>query len=678
MLKKLHKTCFYLTILSFCLSKQLSAQEQTLKVKFGKVEIEEFKQKPSGKDSLANAVMLFDIGDISFSINNNGRWVYKFSRHKRIKILSKDGYNYANFEIPIYKSSNLKEEISSVSVASYNIVGEKVIQNKVLKDEKFTDKYNSYWTINKYTLSNIQPGTIVEIKYEIISEDTYDLRSWYFQHEIPVLHSELTLAIPEYFQYKLNSQSLVNLDLVNNEVISQNHSGSITSSSDSYRSQSYNFMCNATKRTWVAKNIFAFKNEPFITTSDDYITKISFELQSTTFPNDIMRNYSSSWQKIVENLLELESFGELVKVNNSSKNIISGFINEADSTEIKMQKIYNYLKKSIKWNEKTSIYASHKSIKNIIDQKNGNCSDINLTLINLLNSANIKANPVLISTRSNGRHPGIPLISRFNYIIAAVDINNKRYFLDATNPNYFINCFYEDALNHKGLLVDLTSKEGTWIPIEPEKTSKTTITNIFTLNNDAQLTGSINLYKTNYEAFYAKTKLDRYSSKEDYIKDYTKNKSGLKVDDLKNQNSEIDGVFAETMAVTIDDLVEEAGNLLYFNPLLFERTKENPFKSDERLFPVDFATPKEENYKFIFNIPDGYSLEKLPTPILYKLEDNSALFSYTVIQNDKQILINSKILISGIVYPSERYFELKELFKNIVNKQSEPIVLKKL
>ncbi len=33
------------------------------------------------------------------------------------------------------------------------------------------------------------------------------------------------------------------------------------------------------------------------------------------------------------------------------------------------------------------------------------------------------------------------------------------------------------------------------------------------------------------------------------------------------------------MDVTIEDNVEEAGNLAYFTPLLFERTKENPFRA---------------------------------------------------------------------------------------------------
>jgi hypothetical protein len=677
MIRILHSILILTSVLIGYNKKSLADDVLAKKFKYGKVEATEFNVKPTGKDSSAAAVILFDIGEVSFSIGSTGKWNYKFTRHKRIKILTKDGYDYANFEIPIYKSNNLKEALTNVSAASYNIEKEKIVQTKVLKDEKFTDKHNSYWTINKFTLSNIKPGTIVEVKYEITSEDIFNLRSWYFQQEIPILLSDFSLDIPEYFDYKINHQSLVKIDLVSNTVKRQTFTG-IASSSDVSRADSYNFSCNTVARRWLAKDVFAFKNEPFITTSDDYITKIEFELRSTNFPSDMVRNYSNSWQKITTELAESESFGKMLRPSNYSKELINKLNISADSSFQKMNKIYNYLKNEVKWNEKKSIYSSHSSIKALLETKSGNSSDINLGLVNILKTSGLKAHPVLISTRSNGRHPGIPMISKFNYVIAATEINDKFYFLDATDGNYTINCPSKEALNHQGLLVDIENKSGEWKAIEPEYLSKSNITNIFALNNDLELTGTILNFKTHYAAQSAKNKFKQAVSQEEYIKNISSKNSGLKITSFKNDIESSEEIFTETISATISDWVEEAGNLIYLNPLLFERTKENPFKSDERLFPVDFAIPNEETYKFIFTIPEGYSVEKLPASIAFKLEDNSASFSYSALKSDQQILITSKITIKGTLYPSEKFFELKELFKNIVSKQEEPIVLKKI
>jgi hypothetical protein len=164
MIKKL-LLCSILSVLFL----NLSAQEEKdyEKVKFGNVSVEEFNVKPGGRDSAASAVVLFKIGRMNFGLSRKGNWNYYLEVHKRIKIINKEGYDYANFSIPIYRSSNGEEDLNKVQIASYNLVNDKVIQNKASKDEKFADKYNKNNTVYKYTLSNIEPGTIVEIKYTI-------------------------------------------------------------------------------------------------------------------------------------------------------------------------------------------------------------------------------------------------------------------------------------------------------------------------------------------------------------------------------------------------------------------------------------------------------------------------------------------------------------------------------
>ena len=507
------------------------------KVKFGAVKPEEFLTKAFGKDSLATALELFDVGNLQFSFSNTGDWNYTFERHKRIKIISKDGYDYANFEIPIYHSNgSSKESLISVSLASYNLENGKVVQNKVAKDEKFLNKKNKNIDINKYTLSNIKEGTIVEIKYIIKSDFIYNLRSWYFQKEIPCLWSDFTFTLPEYFKYKLNMQSFVPITLVEDRDFQQSFSGNVSSQDAGSPNERFNFNCNSSSKRWVSENVAAFKNEPYVACEDDYLSKLELELQSTHFKNDIIKNYSSTWETIIEMYKKAEGFGGVIKPNNFTKNLVSTIIKPQDTEKEKMSSLFSYTQKALKWNGINRDFADEKSIKSILEAKTGNSAEINLCLLNLLNTANLNAKPMLISTRENGAHPGYPLSSKFNYVAVQVKIENQNYLLDATNPLLSVGYLSPQALNHKGYLMNLDSVNGDWTFLDPSKLSKTSITNTFSINADHQLIGEISNRYTEYDALEAREKFLGAANQDEYLKDFKSTKPNLKVNTYSQVN----------------------------------------------------------------------------------------------------------------------------------------------
>ncbi len=660
------------------------AQEKTnksseKKIKFGVVDQSEFEIKPSGRDTSAAAIKLFDNGILKFSISPKGRWNYTYEKHERIKILNKNGYGYADFEVPTYRNPNLEELISSVSVASYNLENGKIIQNKVAKGEKFVDKFDKNWTNNKYTLSNIKEGTIVEIKYTIKSDFIYNLRDWFFQSEIPILKSDFTFIMPEYFRYKIIPQSYVPIKLIEDGSISESISASVQGENATSSNDQVNATFTAYKKRWVAENVPAFKNEAFITTKNDFLARIEFELERTLFPNDIIREYSTSWSKIVSDYLKSESFGEMIIPNGYAKSLAASIVKPDDAAYLKMIKLYSYMQKNIKWNEVNTDVCRNKQLKTTIEAKSGSSGDINLGLLSLLRSVNIKAEPVLLSTRSNGTHPGYPIQGKFNYVVVQATIDNQTYLLDAVSKYLPVGYLSTNALNHKGFLIDSYNISGDWIFLDPKTTSKSIKTAMFNITNDNQLVGDIFAIYTDYDALQAREEFLNATNKDTYLQAYKANKAGLIIKEYANTNIDsLDKNFTESFNVVLEDQLEEAGDLVYFNPMLFDRTMENPFKLEERNFPVDFSNPHEENYKIILNLPSNFKVDKLPGQIVYKLSDNSAIFSYTVTQADSQLLINSKIIFGRSTYNPDQYFEIKELFKKIVEKQAEPIVLKKI
>jgi len=634
--------------------------------KFGKIAPAEFETKATGRDSSASAIKLFDVGDCYFEYSPAGNgFNYVYERHIRYKILTKSGYDLANYQVRLYRqNSQAKEDLTYMDAATYNMQDGKLVISKLNKDAKFTEEVDKNYVIKKFALPNVKEGSIIEFKYRIKSDFIFTLRGWKFQSDIPTLWSEYNVKIPEYFNYKHNTSGYLPISHPLHQSINANYVTGLTST--------------ATYDKYVVENAPALKDEPFITTIDDYIPKIAFELRGTNFPKDIYRDFNGSWDKIITSLNEDENFGSFINKNSYAKSVLPGIVKTEKDTLAVINSIFSYVKNNIKWNDEHAIYTSQLSPKSIFEKKTGSSADINLSLLSLLKEAKITAYPVLISTRENGEHPGYPVISGFNNVVLVTQVDSTVYFLDATDKDLPIGMLSDENLNHQGFYVNLKKRSGNWISTEPTSLNETVFAYNLNLDKENKLSGQINQYAKGYAALGRRARYRRANNDAEYVKNFKSDKTGLEIKNYKIQNlDDLSGLLTESMDVAIEDNVEEAGNLVYFTPLLFERTKENLFKHEERKFPVDFAYPFKETYRMTLNYPQDYEIDKLPKGGNYKLPDEKGSFSITYLSEGKMLMVRSIINVSKALYTSDEYFDLKELFKTIVEKQAEQIVFKK-
>ncbi|MFD2585083.1 DUF3858 domain-containing protein [Pedobacter vanadiisoli] len=634
--------------------------------KFGKIAPAEFETKISGPDSSASAIKLFDVGDCYFEISpTTNNFIYVFERHIRYKILNKNGYDLANFRVELYKNSgSAKEDLNYMDAATYNMVDGKMITSKLNKDAKFTEEFNKNYVIKKFTLPNVKEGSIIEFKYKIKSDFIFQLHGWKFQSSVPTLWSEYNVRIPEYFNYKTNMSGYYQID----HPLHQNVNASYISGLNS----------NAVYDKYCVANVPALKDEPYVTTMDDYNPKIEFELRATNFPNDIYRDYNGSWSKIINELAQDENFGAYINKNSYAKSVLPGILKGEKDTLATVKLILNHVKNNVKWDKNYSRYSSGTNPKTLFEKKTGSSGDINLALLSLLKEAKIEAYPVLISTRENGMHPGYPLISAFNNVIAVTEIGNQLYFLDATDKDLPVGMLDYENLSHQGFYMDFKSLNGKWLSTEPSIASEKVFVYNMVLDKTHKLSGKINQYSKGYAALNLRSKYRKTNNETEFIKAFKKDKTGLEVSAYKIDNLDnLDELLSESMDVVIEDNVEEAGNLVYFTPLLFERTKENLFKLEQRKFPVDFAYPFKESYRITVNFPEDYEIDKLPKGGIYKLPEENGTFTINYISEGKTLMVKSTINVNKSFYTPEEYFDLKELFKTVVEKQAEQIVFKK-
>src|SRR5690606_19846523 len=101
--------------------------------------------------------------------------------------------------------------------------------------------------------------------YKLNSDFLSNFPNWKFQSTIPIVWSEYRAAIPEFFIYEKYMQGYIPLATVESK----------TNNNVDYKE---------TANRWVAKNVPAFREEPFMTSDVDYISRINFALSHISFP----------------------------------------------------------------------------------------------------------------------------------------------------------------------------------------------------------------------------------------------------------------------------------------------------------------------------------------------------------------------------------------------------------
>lgn len=655
-MKHFKSKVYFLIFFAFITISQTFAEKAP--VKFGKISMEEMKLTTYLPDTTASAVILCDYGvtEMPFSKQKN-RFERTFKRIIRIKILKKEGLNWANFDIQLRKQI---DNLTSVKGMTYNLEDGKIVKTKLKSDGKFIEKTSKYAQTYKLTLPKVKVGSIIEYSYSYRSISLFNLKTWYFQKSIPVKWSEYRVNIPEYYNYKKLTKGYLSFTIDNKE-----YGTGALPNTDSF---------SIKKFRWAVADAPAFKSEPFMTSSRNFLSAIEFELASTNIYG-VYKNYTNSWEKINKDLWESESFGQQLKGGGFLKEVVTKINTESKTDADKMSMAFNFVKKHMKWNDYNSKYVNS-TLRSAFKEKKGNAADINLMLVLLLKKLGLNSDPVILSTRSNGMiFTTQPNKSKFNYVVAKIKLGEKDYLLDATEPLCPCNILPFRCINGQGRVI--SEAGSTWINLQSPMPYKHINSSKLTLNNDGELIGRISDSHQGYAAlsvrkhFEAKTIDELKTSLEE-------NNQGLNLEEFEIINQDdIEKTLQTKCTVEITNKVEDAGDLIYLNPMLYEQTKKNPFTLEERKYPVDYGHAYDEIYSMELSLPEGCSLESKPEDIRMALPNKAGSYTYSIQSLNGKIILMSRLKISKSMFGFDEYLNLKEFYKLIVAKQAEMIVIKR-
>lgn len=635
----------------------IAIHAQEVYKEFGIISPDEYKMTSHPTDSAAEAVVLYDKGSSHFNSTSRG-FEINYERATRIKIFNEAGLKWAEIEIPFYREGDIYEEIYELEAITY--VFENGTMRKIPLDLKntYTEKINDSWYVRKFALPNIKPGSIIEYRYNIVSQYIFHLREWYFQWSIPVLYSEYATSMVPFYAYAYVIQGTTKEEI------------EITSSEDKMNTKHFaNISYHDLNHKFVRKNIPAFRSEDFISSVDDYIAKIIFQLSNVNHPHGKKEQIITTWEKLIADLLKNDHFGKFVSRSQKSADKIVDLNKLKEKPELeRFDEVIDYVKNSYIWNQNNGIYTSKTPAK-LTEEKSGNAADINLFAVGMLNAAGIKSYPMLISTRQNGKiRMDYPFLNYFNYVVILSFVDGRYIMTDATDILARNDRIPEKCINDAGLVIDKENPR--WISTEPRFPSlATTDLKMEVLGPDSI---SVELQKVlnEYEALRFK-KL--YTEKKEKISEQferenlTIEDNSLQIRDPQKRSR------AQYYSYRCNYRPDFLNGKMYISPFLYETLTENPLKDKERTYPVDFTFMRSERVDCSIQLPAGYQIEYMPQ----KETIDTDLFSLTYFTevSNEEIKVSMNYLLKKTIYQPEEYENIRTFLDEIVTKSKEKIVL---
>ena len=539
-----------------------------------------------------------------------------------------------------------------------------------------TQKYNNNIDDKKFSMPALKEGSVFELEYSVRSPFTSRMESWSFQGDYPRLWSEFIVTIPSPLHYVVRVQGDQHFKIDTGEFIPENYHVRISNGAST--DESYTITGNSTYRRWVKTNVPSLHEEPFTSTIDNYNSKISFQLEYIQWSKESEKHFQrSTWNLLCKDLMTDEDFG--ASVNNDPgwlteevNKITAGLRSDSE----KVVKLYTYVRDNFKSDGKHGLYKNG-SLKEIYKRKSGKVADINLLLTAMILKANIKAEPMILSTRSNGlADPSYPLMAEYNYVICTAFPAGQLITLDASRPYLKFGEIPLDCYNGYGHIIDPEMP----IPLffSADSVVESSLTTVIIINDEkGKISGNLSSTPGRSEAYDIRETTNGSS-----LKEYEKKVRDLNGSDFTMENFGIDSLNKYDFPITIhyDFDVKNSGSpdIIYFNPMLNERNKTNPFKSAERLYPVEIPYCIESTYILHMDIPAGYQVDEIPKSARVAYNENEGMFEYLIQASATNIQMRVRLSLKKAFFPTDEYSTLRDFFTYVVKKESEEIVFKKI
>ena len=645
-------------------------------IQYGLIDPRDLTEAPFAGDSAAGAVVLCDYGRSRIGGKGEGLQVV-FERVTRIKILRKAGYDQATVEIPLYHRELNQEKVSGLRGCTYNLVNGQVAKTKLEPSGAFFEKRSDHVNVQKFTLPNVREGSVIEYAYTLSSDFLFNFQDWAFQGDIPVRWSEYRSSVPSFYKYKIIYQSTQPFAAEQARVGST--SLRLENPAQGWSGQSTYISAQTEDHRWAMRDVPALRPEAYITTTNDYVDRLDFQLVGEQWPNAGFRDLSETWPKINAHLLKEETFGRQLDRSHFLKEQLLALAARYPAPAARAAAVRALVMAGMRY-DGTNRYSTETPPRKAFEAHRGSAADVNLLLIAALRDAGLAAEPVLLSTRDHGRvSREFPLLDKFNYVIALVPLpEGQELLVDATEPLLPCGVLPRRCLNQHGRLIPSgRNEEGRWVSLVPTQRAVSFRQASLVLDASGGLTGRVREEFSGYAGLRARQELAEQGEKK-FGAALAARHEGWTIPHLAlTQRDSMDQPLR--LSYTFSRPGGEAGpaSPLYLNPLREFAEATNPFRHDTRRYPVDLGAPQEETTLLSLTLPAGYEVAELPKNVVVELSDGSARYLFSTATVGSTVQVVSRLILRSPVYAAAQYAELRELYRLMLARQGERLVVRK-
>ena len=188
--------------------------------------------------------------------------------------------------------------------------------------------------------------------------------------------------------------------------------------------------------------------------------------------------------------------------------------------------------------------------------------------------------------------------------------------------------------------------------------------------------GGFSTFMGKSESNDARAEISRISLKKYEEKIQTLNELNLNVENLG-----VDSLKQNDLPLIVHfnfDLKNTDADIIYFNPMLNEGYKTNPFNVTERHYPVEMPYRIDQTYILAMDIPAGFQVDEMPKSVRVAYNENEGMFEYLIQKGDDNIQMRVKLILNKAFFPNDDYATLRDFFAFVVKKENELIVFKKI
>ncbi|HWO57797.1 MAG TPA: DUF3857 domain-containing protein [bacterium] len=601
-------------------------------------------------DPSAGASVVFDRGLITVGPG----FRFTFERHRRVQIFRTDAYRFANVEIPYHSS----EQLEFVEAHTLTKDGQKVPVTPSAMHEARTGE----WRKMVFAFPDVQPGCVVEYRYKVRSHNFYYLRPWVFQSEIPTERSELSVKLPENFEYAAvvnNSDFVTGPDTV--EIASVSHeAGKIR------------------LFTWRAQSLPPLTPEPYMASILNHRVLLDFQIVRYRDGNNV-REFVDSWEDVADQVRKV--YSPLLRTDESWPlwGTISGDLRPADLKRHKRElarRLYGFVRDSIALSGvAVSVYDSDlKPARVVLQQRRGNPLEKNLLFVALLRHHGIDAWPVLISRRSHYRFDRRDhRLEQFDHAIVAVDLGDEEIYCETGAPNAWMGYLPPDDQVDAGVVIGREDIRDVVIDLPAPPVDRDVMSDgSAEILPDGTARGNLTLWlggQAAYELLCALADQDTAG----YLHENWM--PGLRTERVAvERDSENDWA---PIKMSVDFVWPGAadvdGDRILLRPALIHALESNPFLTSHRRYPISFDTPWSEDCRMVWRIPTGFRLGDLPMG--REVLGDGYEFRSSVVAQDNAIIATRFWRVAQRDFGVPRFEEMRELFNTVKLAQHGPLML---